>query len=280
MTTAPQSLPTGVGLTALGMAYARAVESHRDDRLLDDPLAADFVLRYTALSGLSGGMVDSLAVRARFYDDVVLAAAAAGVRQIVVLAAGLDTRAYRLALPADVTVFEIDQPDLMAFKGDVLARSGRSPVTGRVAVGLDLRLDWAGALVEAGLKTGERVAWIAEGLLQYLTLEEARAVLDAVAAHSPAGSTFAFDHCNQAFVDDPSFSGAVTMLGRINASFRSVLDDPAAWLAEAGWASRVQHSWELAGGYGRNLADLDDDDDEDDDEDPPRAWLITATSPA
>ena len=273
------SLPTGVGLTALGMAYARAVESHRDDRLLDDPLAADFVLRYTAMSGLSGGMVDSLAVRARFYDDVVLRAVAEGVRQVVVLAAGLDTRAYRLELPADATVFEIDQPDLMAFKADVLERSGRSPVAGRVAVGIDLRGDWAGALVGAGLKADEPVTWIAEGLLQYLTLEEARAVLDGVAAHSPAGSTFAFDHCNQSFVDDPSFSGAVTMLGRINASFRSVLDDPAGWLAEAGWAAEVHHSWELADGYGRVLADLDEDD-EDDDEDPPRAWLIRATSPA
>jgi methyltransferase (TIGR00027 family) len=155
----------------------RAAESQRDDRLFDDPLAAAFV-------DPSGGMqppespTDGLdvrpilkpyvAIRTRFFDDALLEAAAAGIRQVVILGARLDARAFRLTWPAGTRLFELDMPDLFAFKESVIAERGLTPACERVVIPIDLLDDWPKALETRALISKQPSAWLLEGLLMYL----------------------------------------------------------------------------------------------------------------
>ena len=131
-----------------------------------------------------------MAARTKFFDDFFLDAAAAGIRQAVILASGLDSRAYRLAWPAGTTVYEIDQPQVIEFKTATLAGLGAKPKVDRRAVAIDLRNDWPTALREAGFDADRPTAWIAEGLLGYLPPEAQDRLLDNVTGLSTAGSRF------------------------------------------------------------------------------------------
>jgi hypothetical protein len=161
-----------VGRTAVWVAGLRAVEGERADRLFEDRFAAAFVSAAgggvaAATAGVPPGASEFLAIRTRFFDDQARAACTAGIRQVVLLAAGLDCRAFRLDWPAGVRVFELDLPDVFAFKVPVLAAAGARPRCARVAVAADLRAEWTGALT-AGFDPGAATGWLAEGLLPYL----------------------------------------------------------------------------------------------------------------
>jgi methyltransferase (TIGR00027 family) len=134
---------------------------------------------------------DGMAARTRFFDEFFADATAAGVRQAVILAAGLDARAYRLAWPAGTVVFEVDQPEVIAFKTETLAGLGAAPKADRRAVAVDLRDDWVGALRAAGFDSAKPTAWIAEGLFGYLPPEAQDRLLDLITELSPAGSRVA-----------------------------------------------------------------------------------------
>ncbi len=184
-----------VGATALGVAAARAAETAQPDPLIRDPFAYLLVCaagpEWAELaSGSSpwygdddrggreeqdrlGKLIDEnarnyQAVRTHFFDDFFGAASRDGVRQVVILAAGLDSRAYRLDWPAGTMVFEIDQPKVLAYKGATLDGHGAVPKATRHAVGVDLRDDWPAALIDAGFDPRRPTAWLAEGLLPYL----------------------------------------------------------------------------------------------------------------
>ena len=133
-------------------------------------------------------------MRTRFFDDFFLTATAAGIRQAVILAAGLDARAYRLAWPAGMVVYEVDQPEVIAFKSDTLARIGAEPTAERRTVGIDLRDDWSKALRNNGFDTTTPTAWIAEGLLPYLPPEAQDRLLDGITALSAPGSRLATEN--------------------------------------------------------------------------------------
>ena len=181
---------SGPGLTALGLAASRCVESGRPDRLIEDPWGAAFVAAVDSPVAFptrwpAEGEVPSdqealhlhgsryIGVRSRFYDDFLAQAVSAGIRQLVLLAAGLDTRAFRLEWPdAGATVFEIDQPNVIAFKDEVLRAEGAQAGCRRAAIGADLREDWPCALRVAGFDPALPTAWVAEGLLAYLPPEE------------------------------------------------------------------------------------------------------------
>ena len=136
-------------------------------------------------------MREQIAVRTRFFDDFLLDAAAAGLRQAVILAAGLDARGYRLALPPGTAVFEIDQPKVIEFKATTLAGLGAAPTSEWRAVGIDLRDDWPTALRESSFDIDQPTAWIAEGLLMYLPPEAQNRVLDNITRLSAPGSRIA-----------------------------------------------------------------------------------------
>jgi methyltransferase (TIGR00027 family) len=206
-------LASSVGATATMVAAARAIASRADGPLISDPYAEPLVraVGVDVLTRLASGdlapadlgstsdsewsgmqrLADNMAVRTLFYDDFFLDAAAAGITQAVILASGLDSRAYRLTWPAGTTVFEIDQPDVIAFKSRTMAELGAQPTTYRRAVATDLREDWPAALTEAGFDPSARTAWSAEGLLGYLPPDAQDALLDTITALSTPGSRVA-----------------------------------------------------------------------------------------
>lgn len=197
-----EQIPDGVGRTAIGVARVRAHESTRRDRLFNDPYAAAFVVadgrRDLAVTAKPSpgliAMVRHLVLRTRFFDDYLLAAAESGCRQVVVPAAGLDTRAFRLDWPAGTRFFELDMPAVLAFKERVLAEQGAQPAGPRTVIAIDLREDWATALTSAGFDPTAPTVWLLEGLLVYLDSDDVEAILTTVTGLSAPGSRLALTH--------------------------------------------------------------------------------------
>ena len=206
-------LATSVGATATMVAAARAIATKADNPVIEDPFAeplvravgVDFFTRWASgdlatadvdddeSSWKLEHMPDAMAARTRFFDSFFEDATRAGVRQAVILASGLDARAYRLAWPADMTVFEIDQPEVIAFKTATLQTLGVAPQAELRTVAIDLRQDWPKALVEAGFDKNRPTAWIAEGLLGYLPPEAQDRLMDNITALSAEGSRLAVE---------------------------------------------------------------------------------------
>jgi methyltransferase (TIGR00027 family) len=138
-------------------------------------------------------MTDNMAVRTKFFDEFFLSATESGIRQAVILASGLDSRAYRLAWPAGTTVYEIDQPDVIEFKTRTLAELGAEPTAERRTVAMDLRYDWPSALIEEGFDPNQPTAWSAEGLLGYLPPDAQDRLLDTITELSAPGSRVAVE---------------------------------------------------------------------------------------
>jgi methyltransferase (TIGR00027 family) len=193
------------------VAASRAAASRGPDALLDDPWAEPLVRavgidHFISLveSGVDAGegdpllnrrtMNEQIAVRTRFFDDLFLNASRDGVAQAVILASGLDTRAYRLPWPDGTVVFEIDQPEVIEFKTRTLADLGARPSADRRTVSIDLRDDWPAALRAAGFDPAAPTAWIAEGLLVYLPPEAQDRLFDEITALSAPGSRLATEH--------------------------------------------------------------------------------------
>jgi len=214
-------LASSVGSTAT-MVAAQRVLSNREGLIYDpyaEPLVRavglDFFVR--ALDGeIDLDDVDprfnirraaeGMAVRTRHFDSLFTDAAAADVRQAVILAAGLDARAYRLTWPAGTTVYELDQPEVIAFKSETLARLGAEPAADRKPIAIDLREDWPKALRDNGFDPTQQTAWIAEGLLIYLPPEAQDLLFDRIDELSAPGSRVATEHIPDisAFSDERS----------------------------------------------------------------------------
>ena len=206
-------LASSVGATATMVAAARAMATTADNPLINDPFAEPLVravgvdfftrlvtgeLRPEDLDSDSESvgmqrMTDNMAVRTKFFDEFFLTATQAGIRQAVILASGLDSRAYRLAWPAGTTVYEIDQPDVIEFKTRTLAELGAEPTAKRRTVAMDLRYDWPSALIEEGFDPNQPTAWSAEGLLGYLPPDAQDRLLDTITELSVPGSRVAVE---------------------------------------------------------------------------------------
>ena len=206
-------LASSVGATATMVAAARAMATTADDALINDPFAEPLVravgvdfftrlvtgeLRPEDLDSDSESvgmqrMTDNMAVRTKFFDEFFLSATEGGIRQAVILASGLDSRAYRLTWPAGTTVYEIDQPDVIEFKTRTLAELGAEPTAKRRTVAMDLRYDWPSALIEEGFDPNQPTAWSAEGLLGYLPPDAQDRLLDTVTELSAPGSRVAVE---------------------------------------------------------------------------------------
>lgn len=193
------------------VASARALASREPDPLLDDRFAEPLVraVGHPFFTRMLDGEIplddedvpltvqqrrEQITVRTRFFDDFFVTATGAGIRQAVILAAGLDARAYRLAWPAGTVVFEVDQPEVIAFKGTTMAQLGAQPTAERRAVGVDLRDDWPSALRDNFFDSTAPTAWIAEGLLPYLPPEAQDRLLDNITALSAPGSRLATEN--------------------------------------------------------------------------------------
>ena len=204
-------IASSVGATATMVAAARAIASKEPNALIDDPFAEPLVRAvgldfFTRLldgefgqSDDDGGdatrlVVNVMAVRTRFFDDFFNNAGAAGLRQAVILASGLDSRAYRLPWAAGTTVYEIDQPQVIEFKTTTMTSIGATPTAERRAVAIDLREDWPAALRANGFDETQPTAWSAEGLLPYLPPDAQDRLFDNITALSAQGSQIATEY--------------------------------------------------------------------------------------
>lgn len=200
-------LATSVGATATMVAAQRALAAAGPDPLIDDPFAAPLVRAvgidvYTRLvdGKIPVGedtefdpdrMARGMAVRTRFYDQFFIDATHSGIRQAIIVAAGLDARAYRLPWPAGTVVYEVDMPEVIDFKTSTLSKLGAEPTAERRTVAVDLRDDWPAALRDAGFDPRAAAAWSAEGLVVYLPTEAQDALFDNITALSNTGSRLA-----------------------------------------------------------------------------------------
>ncbi|MDQ1322289.1 MAG: hypothetical protein QG655_3535 [Actinomycetota bacterium] len=193
-------LASGVGATATAVATSRALANRL--RVIDDRWAEPLVRavgndHFLGILDSPGEQAEQrrmtlgMAVRTRYFDEFVLAAAAAGIRQMVILATGLDTRGYRLNWPSGTVLFDLDQPAVVEFKAATLAALGvRATATIR-NIGVDLRDDWPAALLSNGFDPDVATGWIAEGLLMYLPADAQDRLFDHITALSAAGSRVA-----------------------------------------------------------------------------------------
>ncbi|MBV9350834.1 MAG: SAM-dependent methyltransferase, partial [Mycobacterium sp.] len=151
-------------------------------------------------------MRDMMAVRTRFFDDFFVEAVDRGLRQAVILASGLDARAYRLPWPAATTVYEIDQPQVIEFKTRAMAQLGASPTAHHRTVAIDLRHDWPTALKQAGFDATQPAAWSAEGLLPFLPPAAQDRLLDNITGLSSRGSRLATENLPDAARSVPTMA--------------------------------------------------------------------------
>ena len=261
----------GVAKTALGAAVVRAHETCRPDRLFDDPYAQRFVdaapgafpeepasaedhAALGPLAPLGEVFYFHAVIRTRFYDDYLLTAAASGSRQAVLLAAGLDTRALRLPWPGGMRVFELDLPEVFGFKEAVLAGCGATAACERAVVPVDLRGQWGDELLAAGLDRTAPTAWLAEGLLIYLTADEAARLLTDVGRLSAPGSRLAFEHGDMASSALLSRARGLPAMGEYTSLWKGGLgQDAPGWLSRHGWRPTRHDRAEVAACYGRAM---------------------------
>ncbi len=252
-------ITTSVGSTALFVATARALEAQKPDPLAVDPFAAVFchAVGGSAAAVLDGNepdhqlktpdfgehFVNYQAARTRYFDDYFRQAAEAGVRQIVLLAAGLDSRAYRLPWPDGTTIFELDQPQVLDFKREVLTAHDATANAERREVAIDLRDDWPQALRNSGFDETQPSAWIAEGLLIYLPAAAQEQLFSGIDALASSGSHIAVEDAepmpDQAFKAAVEEERAARAEGDERLFFQLVYNERHApaqrWLDEHGW---------------------------------------------
>ena len=287
-------IATSVGATAVMVAAARAAETERDDPLIRDPYAK--VLIADAGTGIWEFMLDGefiakvgdadpevaaivehmgsyQAVRTHFFDAYFTDAAAAGIRQIVILASGLDSRAYRLQWPAGTTVYEIDQPKVLEYKAATLNQHGATPSALRREVPIDLRYDWPKALRDAGFEPNVPTAWLAEGLLMYLPADAQDRLFENIDELSAPGSRISAETVGIHAADRRERMRE--RFGRLAAQFgvddtldvgELTYEDPdradvAVWLEEHGWQSTAVTSQDEMRRLGRAVDLVDTGDD-------------------
>ncbi|MDT5221254.1 MAG: hypothetical protein QOF15_3359 [Mycobacterium sp.] len=248
-----------VGATALAVAASRAVETAGPNPLISDEFAAVLVssagpawarLADASIAWLDGDRhgqrlhrigCDYQAVRTHYFDEYFGAAAEAGIRQVVILAAGLDSRAYRLQWPTGTEVYEIDQPKVLEYKAGILSSHGAAPSAIRHAVAVDLREDWPAALIGAGFQPAEPTAWLAEGLVAYLPSDAQDRLFQMCTALSAPDSRLAVEAFTMRI--DGNKARWTRMRDRLGLDVNVEAltyhepdrSDPAQWLSDHGW---------------------------------------------
>ncbi|MSP59236.1 MAG: SAM-dependent methyltransferase [Myxococcales bacterium] len=267
------------------VAAARARENGRPDRLLDDPLAsvlagdggATLLGELDALhpAGLEAiALVNPLAIRARFFDDFATAALAdfPPLRQVVLLAPGMDTRAFRVAWPEGTRLFEVEDPALLATKQALLDRANAHPTCTRIPVGADLSGAFAATLREAGFDSASPSLWLLEGLLIHLGRERVHHVLHLIAGLAAPGSRLGADVLGEQTLAMPPLRPVIERMAHLGTPWRFGSDAPEDLFALYGWSASALQSGDAAVQYGRT-----------DEEMPPRTlqgipreYLVTA----
>jgi methyltransferase (TIGR00027 family) len=280
-----------VGATALGVASSRAAETRSENPLIRDPFAQVFL--DAAGDGVWNwhsvplplevieaepevplqmrAMIGYMACRTAFFDNFFIDATRAGIRQAVILAAGLDARSWRLPWPDGVTVYELDQPKVLDFKASTLHEHGAEPACHRVAVPVDLRQDWPAALRQTGFDPSAPSVWSAEGLTPYLPAAASDLLFERVHELTVTGSRVAVEALSPDFADPEVRAKRRARMDRIRAVMAKVdpqreiprndelwyfeeREDVGEWFGRHGWDVTVTTSYELTASYGRSPA--------------------------
>ncbi|WP_376794801.1 class I SAM-dependent methyltransferase [Thermogemmatispora sp.] len=243
-----------LGLTAYLTAAARAYESQREDRLFDDPWAASLagpegVERFASTEDQGGSII----VRTRYFDEWLQQITyKEGLRQIVLPAAGLDTRPFRLNWPPATRFFELDQAPILSYKEAVLQALQAQPHCERILVSTDLaQPDWTSALLEAGFDPSTPSAWLIEGLLAYLPLEQSQQLLSAISQIAAENSWLAFNAVHSAMLSSPLTRPRIERLARAGSPWIGPIDDPVGLLEALGWETSFVSSAHKGYEYGR-----------------------------
>ncbi len=244
--------------TAYWIAAARAMESEREDRLFGDPYASAFAgalgrQALEASAGASGGENQFLPIRTRFFDDILMAEVDR-LEQVVLLAAGFDTRAFRLSIPDQLRWFEIDLPGILEEKERILGQLGVVARCRRSVVAADLSGTWSEPLLDAGFEMGCRTAWVAEGLLFYLTAPVVAKILGEARRLSGGGSLFGADVFGSGLLTLPAMQRSLSTRSARGLPRPFVSDDPAGLFRAAGWPSvQLTFPGQLSIAYGRPI---------------------------
>jgi methyltransferase (TIGR00027 family) len=250
-----------VATTSRAAAAYRALESERPDRLFYDPWAS-------ALAGQEGfamihflarrfpqqwgeGVEADMAIRTRFFDDLAVRGSREGVSQVVLVGAGMDSRAFRLSWLPGTTLYELDRPELLALKEEVLQREGARAGCRRVPLGADLEGDWAGALLAAGFSAREPSLWLAEGFFYYLDEPGVRHVLAQLSSIAASGSRLAANLPSRSILTGLRVQESLRTLAERGMAWRFGTDDPEGLLADHGWQALVTQLGEEGANYGR-----------------------------
>lgn len=278
-----------VGATALGVAASRAAETAQPDPLIRDEFAFLLVAAagpaWAQLAGSEPHWIGDnpeahrihdmarnyQAVRTHYFDDYFTEVAHEGIRQVVILAAGLDSRAFRLDWPAGTTVYEIDQPKVLEYKAETLAAHGAEPSAQRREVAIDLRQDWPKALREAGFDDSQPTAWLAEGLLMYLPADAQDRLFELVTELSAPGSRIAAETAGVTASERREemrerferFAAQFNMESALNIQ-DLIYEDPdradvTEWLGAHGWRAEGVHSLDEMRRLGRYV-EMEHDD--------------------
>jgi methyltransferase (TIGR00027 family) len=250
MITATQALAS----TAHWTAAVRAREHVRPDRLIDDPWAAALAGQEGAewIAQRSEGSTIPIVLRTRYFDDFLQRITQRdSIRQVVLLAAGLDTRAFRLAWPAGVQLFELDQPAVSQHKEQVLFAVGAQPACTRRMIEIDLSGPWPAALVDAGFDPRQSSGWLLEGFLFYLPNDRVTRLLDQVTSLAAPGSWLGFDIVNAITLTFPLTRPWVEMQAQAGAPWLGTMEDPVGFLAERGWQATLSQAGQPDAHHGR-----------------------------
>jgi methyltransferase (TIGR00027 family) len=251
-----RSRPTRQSLsaTAYWTAAVRALENERADRLFSDQWAK-------ALAGEAGAAwiaqrtpesVVPIVLRTRYFDDFLLRIAEhENIRQIVILAAGLDTRAFRLTWPAGIRFFELDQENILGYKAHVLGMAGAKPAGERSTIAVDLTGKWQDVLVKSDFDPELPAGWLLEGFLYYLGKEKLVKILDEVCSLTAPGSWLGFDIVNSLVLTSPLTRKWVEMQAQEGAPWIGTMDDPLKFLAARGWKASIGQAGAADANYGR-----------------------------
>ncbi|KWX20018.1 methyltransferase [Mycolicibacterium wolinskyi] len=243
--------------TGLLVAAIRAEETRRDDGLFSDPFAEKLAgesgrrLLADALAATGEKTTLQIIVRTRFWDEALLRATRT-VDQVVILAAGMDARAYRLPWPDGTVVFELDQPAVIAAKNERLAED--RPRCRRVALGVDLTADWTASLYDNGFDADKPAVWLIEGLLQYLDEAAVHTLFDRVDAMSAAGSVLLYDVVGKTLLDAAMLAAVRESMAASGAPWLFGTDQPGELSGRLGWSAVVTDIAEPGNAWNRWFA--------------------------
>ena len=241
----------GVAMTSLLVAAMRAAETKRNDnegRLFSDPfaetLAGDLGFKIMQKAIDEVGDQPAIAIRTAFIDEKFNNALKDGVRQIVILAAGMDSRSFRLNFPAGAKVYELDQSEVLKYKNEKL--ENQTPKCQRVAIEVDLREEWQDKLIKAGFKLNERTLWCVEGLLMYLTEEQVITLFERINKLSSANDILLFDIFTRSMLEAPHMKKQLEFLTDLGAPWKFGTNDPEQFMNKLGWSVTLTQAGEYS----------------------------------